>query len=124
MTNGRWKAYGVYLALLGLAAFLVVQVTVATGFGLTNARTASSQRNAEALLFVSFVADYPSLYNGMSSACRAVWGLSLAVPAAMIRDAANDQLGEFQPALDRHYLSVGRSLPRQKPIPACRDESR
>ena len=59
VTNGRWKAYGVYLALLGLAAFLVVQVTVATGFGLTNARTASSQRNAEALLFVSFVVDYP-----------------------------------------------------------------
>ena len=124
VTRGPWKTYGAYLAPLGLAAFLVVQVTAATGFGLTDARNGSRQQDFESVLLVSFVKDYPSLYQGLSPACRAIFGLSLAVPQRMLREAAEDQLGEFQPALDRHYLSLGRSLPRQKPIPACRDASR
>ena len=117
--NGRWKTYGTYVALLGLAGFLAVQVTAATGFGLTNAQTTSALRKGEAQRYTEFVAYYPLLYKGLSPSCLAILAF-LGAPEAMLRDAAEDQLGEFQPASYRHYLSLPAAISRH----ACRDEPR
>ena len=117
-TRGGWRAYGTYLALGGLAAFLVVQVTAATGFGLTNGRSTSAKRTVEALTFVHFVANHPLPYKDLSPACQALLTL-LTENQAALRDAAKDHLGEFEPASYRHYLSI----PTEESVPACRDES-
>lgn len=114
-TRGRWQAYGTDLALLALAAFLIAQVVVATGFGLSNARTGIALRKGEAQGFVDFVAHYPRLYTGVSPSCLAVVAF-FRVPEGELRDAARDQLGEFQPASYRYYVN----LPGSKPNPACR----
>jgi hypothetical protein len=115
VTSGRSQSYGRYVALLGLAVFLVVQVTAATEFGFTNARTSSRLSAVEAQGWVSFVASHPSLYKGLSFSCRAQAGFLLAVPETMVHDAVADQLGEFHAASDGHYVT----LPTPEPDPAC-----
>ena len=51
--NGRWRVNVTSLPLFALAIFLAVQVTVATGFGLTNGRAFSKSQSESAQILVN-----------------------------------------------------------------------
>jgi hypothetical protein len=111
MAGRLWRAYLSYLAVFALAILLVVQVTVATGFGLTHGLATSTWRNQNARLFVS-------MQFGLTEdvACQLFLYDPSGEPQGYIRDAVADQLGEFSPGSDHYYHELGPP----PPPPACR----
>jgi hypothetical protein len=91
------RVYATYLALVLLALFVLVQVSEATGFGLTNGRSTHASRIAEARFFVN-----------VAPQCRESLPFLL-VPEATLRDAAEDHLGEFEPTSYLYYRELGES---------------
>lgn len=109
MGRGGWQLYVKCLALLALGIFVVVQVTATIDFGVTNGRTTDTLGRQEAQFFVNrnrihVVDKSPSCQTQLSI-------LLLSAPGASLRDAARDQLGEFQPASYRYYRKLGPWLP-------------
>ena len=111
MAGRPWRAYLSYLAVVALAILLVVQVTVATGFGLTNGRATSTWRdqNARLLVLMQF---------GLTKevACELFLNSPFGEPQELTRDAVADQLGEFSPGSEHYYRELGPP----PPPPACR----
>lgn len=111
MAGRPWRAHLSYLAVFALAVLLVVQVTVATGFGLTNGLATSTSRNQNARLLVSG-------QFGLTKevACELFLYDPFGEPQEYTRDAVADQLGEFSPGSDHYYHELGPP----PPPPACR----
>jgi hypothetical protein len=103
-TDGAWKIRTAWLALLALALFLVVQVTGATGFGLTNARTVSMSLTEEARLIVN-----EDRVPSQNRYCETYveFGYQAAWSASKMRIAAAEQLGEFRPTSYRYFRELG-----------------
>ena len=109
MAGRAWRTYLSYLAGFALAILLVVQVTVATGFGLTNGLATSTLLNQDARLLVSFQFGVTE-----EVACQIYLYYRMGEPQEY-RDAVADQLGEFSPGSDHYYHELGPPPPR----PAC-----
>jgi hypothetical protein len=99
------------LPIFALAILLVVQVTVATGFGLTNGLATSTWRTQDARLLVSM-----QLKPTKELACQIFLYYPTGEPQQDSRDAVADQLGEFAPNSDHYYHELGPP----PPSPACR----
>ena len=96
-TSSRWRAVGSSVILAALTIFLVVQVTEATAFGVSNARNGSSVRIAYNRLYVN---SYPS--------CVIVRRFPVFVVAeAELRDGAEDHLGEWGPTTYHYFRELG-----------------
>jgi hypothetical protein len=106
-----WRASLRYLAAFALAILLVVQVTVATGFGLSNGSATSTWRvqNARLLVLKEF---------GLTKEvyCELLLNDPFGEPPKATRDAVADQLGEFSPGSAHYYHELGPP----PPPPACR----
>ena len=115
-TDGLWRPNVTSLPLFALAIFLAVQVTVATGFGLTNGRALSKFQNEEAQILVNGVNHRLSNSRHCQLVSAFLWqigGPKEFLPT--LHDAVEDQLGEFRPSSYRYYRALGPpSLP-----PAC-----
>ena len=101
MAGRPWRAYLSYLAGIALAILLVVQVTLATGFGLTNGLATSTWLNRDARLLVSFQFGVTE-----KVACQIFLYYRSGEPQEY-RDAVADQLGEFSPGSDHYYHELG-----------------
>jgi hypothetical protein len=97
--NDRWRVYETWLVGCASAIFLVVQVTVATGFGLMNGR-AIYNSTSESARIMDNVHHMPV----QDLACEEY---VLAFLGASFRDASKDQVGEFQPSSYRFYRGLG-----------------
>jgi hypothetical protein len=110
-----WPRRGAWLAYMALAIFLVVQVVASTGFGLSSGQATRESRTTSARFFVN-VDRVPHAVRG----CNA-YLLIYAQPGAVLsfavrlRDATEDQLGEFRPASYSAYRALGPPAL----IPAC-----
>ena len=113
MAGRAWRTYLSYLAGFALAILLVVQVTVATGFGLTNGLATSTLLNQDARALVSeqFELQQPGLLLGLTKevACELYSYSYQGESRESIRDAVADQLGEFSPGSDHYYHGASRS---------------
>jgi hypothetical protein len=96
------------LALLALALFVVVQVPMATEFGLKNGRVTSNTETADARLLVN-----RNLVPSRAFGCELYVALVFQ-PGALqhawllpYNDARQDQLAEFQPSSSRYYRGLG-----------------
>lgn len=109
--NGPWRVYASWLALVGLAIFLCVQAETSTHFGLTNGRVFRLSTRGSAQFFVNLDRLPPQ-----DRACES-YDFLLFQPGTFpgftlkLRNAARDQLGEFQPASYRYYRKLGPGLP-------------
>ena len=102
--GGAWRVHMASVGLIALAIFLIVQVTVATGFGLVNGRATRRSRNQAAQLAVN-QDRIPDRYRLCELYVEEFYhGASLST----IQAAAQDQLGEFQPSLYRFYRELGQ----------------
>jgi hypothetical protein len=108
--DGRWRAYATWLSSLAVAIFLIVQATVATGFGVTNGRAIHGSGNEEARQLVNL--------NRVAPQYRVCEVYVLLVLSASFRDASEDRLGEFRPSSYRYYRGLGPP----KLFPGCRGE--
>jgi hypothetical protein len=110
--NGTWRMRVAWFALFALAVFLVVQVTGATGFGLTNGRAVSESLTDQARLLVNLdrvpVRERTCEYE-VEFFYQAGWA------ASRIRTATEDHLGEFLPSSYRSYREQGPPAP----FPQC-----
>ena len=77
---------------------MVVQVTEATRFGVTNGRTTRTGRIVEAQFLVNASSD-----RTCETLEASIWG----TPETTLVDAKEDHLGEFSPSLYRHYQALG-----------------
>ena len=113
--GSRWHAYAGRLALIALAIFLVVQVREAIGFGLTNGSLGRSVMVGSARLFVNL--DRVPADQRSCELDTTLFFHPGALPsfAHKIHDAAQDQLGQFQPSSYHTYRELG--LPTLSP--AC-----
>jgi hypothetical protein len=104
--KGQRRTYAQYLALFALAAFLVVQVIVATGFGLTNGRA----NKAEMVDLARLLSINPSVEQNTSSQCRLALDFQrvyMGAFAPRLSAAIADHLGEFRPTLYHYYRALG-----------------
>jgi hypothetical protein len=102
--DGTWRIRTAWLGIAALALFLVVQVTGATGFGLTNGRAISMSLTEEARLIVNLdrVPSQERLCEEyVEFADQSAWSTS------KMSAAAEDHLGEFLPSLYRYYQELG-----------------
>ena len=102
IARGRLRT--AWLAPLALALFLVVQVTGATGFGLSSGREISMSLTEEARLIVNEDRLPPKdrlCENYVEFVDQAAWSTS------KMRVASADQLGEFRPSSYRYYRDLG-----------------
>ena len=106
-----WKVCATWLTLLTLAIFLVVQTTVATGFGLNNGQLDREFLTNQARLVVNLDRIPPQ-----DRSCEVNIYLDLGTvnskqPSAQrirkIDEAATDQLGEFRPDSFRYFRKLG-----------------
>lgn len=96
-TSGPWRVFGTYLIISAFAIFLVVQVTDATAVGVTYGRSSYAVR---IIITRAFVNAYPS--------CLLVSVLpGFSVSQTILRDGAEDHLGEYGPTTYRHFRELG-----------------
>lgn len=93
------KNYITWVIIFGLAIFVVVQVRVAIGFGLQNARLDHTYITDGARLAVNL--------DRLPIAQQTCELVSFFIPPSDIRDASEDQLGEFRPNTYRYYRKLG-----------------
>lgn len=114
MIRGDWRVHMNYLVILALAVFVVIQVTTSTQFGLTNGRATQTLGREQAQFFVNIDREMnksPSCVHLM----EAVAGVATSTgPNAILHDAIEDHLGEFQPTSYRYYRDLGPWL-----LPGC-----
>lgn len=94
VTSGRLRTLGRYVAILAVAMFVVIQVTVSTHFGLTHGPSTRELRTGLARYYVN-----------VYRSCQGV--PILRVPEPIARDAAEDQLGEYGPTAFRFFRELG-----------------
>jgi hypothetical protein len=99
------------LAFFVLAAFVVLQVTSSTSYGVTNGSATRTVAREEAQFFVN--QDRSTVNNGTFT-CELELDL-LREPLAVMHEVTQDQLGEFQEPSYRYYRALGPWVP-----PACR----
>jgi hypothetical protein len=103
-----------FLSVLVLSTFLVVQVAISTGTGLTNGRLIRQSQNEEAEVLVQPRA---TLVEQKGRLCQLIIVVHFETEsAANVGVASADQLGEFQPNSVRYYRQLG---PPPEP-PVCR----
>jgi hypothetical protein len=101
-----WRALGSYLALFALTVFLLIQVVATTGFGIANGRGTELGRYADAEFAIAVDAYHPQ---NKEAICTNVleFVLHFTVTTTQLRDASDDQLGEFRPPSYRAYRALG-----------------
>lgn len=99
--SGGRRLFVNYLALFALGVFLVVQLTTSTGFGLTQGRDIDAYSREEAQFFVNL--NRIHVVNKSPSCQTPLTILRLSDPGATLREATQDQLGEFQSTSYRYY---------------------
>ncbi len=103
-----WKTHGTRAALVALAAFVVVQVVVATGFGISNARSTNATLVDQARLLVNLdqvpAQDRDCELTDVMNLDLAPWS---SIEAIHLRIAEADHLSQFEPAPYDHYRTVG-----------------
>jgi hypothetical protein len=96
----NWRAPMAWLSIVVLAVFLGIQVVVATQFGLTNGRLERGWLVEGARLAVNL--------NEVPVHERLCERAAYFIPTpTIIREAAEDHLGEFGPSARRYYLQLG-----------------
>lgn len=100
------RGYGSYLVLLALTVFLMTQVVATTGFGIENGQETELGRYADAEFAVAVDAYHPP---NKEAICIKVleFVLHFTVTTTQLRDASEDQLGEFRPPSYRAYRALG-----------------
>jgi hypothetical protein len=106
-TNGRWRVNVTSLSLFAFAIFLAVQVTVATGFGLTNGRAFSKYQSGVAQIFVNANVNHQQLSS--SRFCQLLSVTLYPQPGEIkgLHEAIEDRLGEFRPSSYRYFGALG-----------------
>jgi hypothetical protein len=95
-TSSPWRVAGTSLILSALAVFLLVQVTDATAVGVSYGRVSAAARIGDARAFVN---TYPScLLNSFVPFFRS---------RTVLRDGAEDHLGEYGPTTYRYFRELG-----------------
>jgi hypothetical protein len=94
-----------YVSLFVLSTFLVVQVAITTGSGLTNGRVIRQAQNEEAEVLVQPLG---TLMKQKGRLCQLVIVVHFETESpANVGVASADQLGEFQPDSVRYYRQLG-----------------
>ena len=88
--------YACTVALVALGIFVGFQVSAATAFGVSNGRTIRAERTSEARNFANFRPSCSTTLSGV-----------IAEPESTLRDAVEDQLGEYGPTSYRYYRELG-----------------
>jgi hypothetical protein len=94
-----------YFALFALSTFLVVQVAITTGSGLTNGRLIGKGQNEQAEILVQ---PLRVLKKEKGRLCQLLLTILYGTGSPTnVREASADQLGEFQPNSVRYYRELG-----------------
>lgn len=112
--HGAFRVQVNYLVIFALTVFVVIQVTTSTQFGLTNGGATQTLGREQAQFFVNINRE-----ENESPSCvlfmEGVAGLATAAgPTAILHEAIEDHLGEFQSNSYRHYRNLGPWL-----LPGC-----
>jgi hypothetical protein len=115
-----WSIQLSRFALVSFGIFLIVQIVVATGFGLNNARWTDAILTEQARLVVN-LDRVPNQERNCELTDVIYLGIVpwTSVQAFQLRSAATDHLSQFSPASYRHYRNLG--VPRLSP--ACSGKS-